>query len=211
MIKKFMAAIFALLAVSLAVVGVWLSFDNMNAEPILLEAPEAARKLTVSVMDALCAGEYGQVSQMLYGQPELGMDQEAADPVGLLFHEAYEKSLSYRVTRDCYATNRGVAMDVQVSGLDITGLTAMLRQKSQQLLEQRVAEAEDISEVYDENNEYREDVVMAVLYDAAEQILAGETASISWDLTLECVYENGQWWIVPEEMLLEVIGCGIGR
>ena len=146
MIKKFMAAIFALLAVSLAVVGVWLSFDNMNAEPILLEAPEAARQLTVSMMDALCAGEYGQVSQMLYGQPELGMDQEAADPVGLLFHEAYEESLSYRVTRDCYATNRGVAMDVQVSGLDITGLTAMLRQKSQQLLEQRVAEAEDISE-----------------------------------------------------------------
>ena len=45
MIKKFMAAIFALLAVSLAVVGVWLSFDNMNAEPILLETPEAAQKL----------------------------------------------------------------------------------------------------------------------------------------------------------------------
>lgn len=211
MIKKFMAAIFALLAFGLAGIGIWLSINNTNAEPILLEAPETAENLSVALMEALCAGEYGQVSQMLYGQPELGMDREAADPVGVLFHSAYEDSLSYRVIRECYATNRGVAMDVQVSGLDISSLTAQLRQKSQQLLEQRVAEAGDISEVYDENNEYREDVVMDVLYAAAEEILSGQTSQISWDVTLECVYENGQWWIVPEDTLLQIISCGIGR
>lgn len=211
MIRKLFAAVFALLALCAAGAGIWLSIENMDAEPILLEVPEAARSQALAMMDSLCAGEYDAVSRVLYGQPELGMDREAADPVGLLFHEAYEASLAYELTRDCYATNSGVALDVKVAALDIDSLTAALRQKSQQLLEQRVAAATDTSEVYDENNEYREDVVMEVLYDAAEQVLAGEKPTVSWDVTLECVYENGQWWIVPEDTLLEIIGCGIGQ
>lgn len=211
MMKKILAVFFALLTIAAGCAGIYLAVSNLDAEPILLEAPEAARSQALAMMDSLCAGEYAEVSRVLYGQPELGMDREAADPVGLLFHEAYEASMAYELTRDCYATNSGVALDVKVTALDIDSLTAALRQKSQQLLEQRVAAATDTSEVYDENNEYREDVVMEVLYDAAEQVLAGEKPAVSWDVTLECVYENGQWWIVPEDTLLEVIGCGIGQ
>lgn len=210
MVRKIFAAFFALLAIGTAAAGICLSLKNTDAEPILLEVPEAAENRALSMMDALCRGDYAAVSGALYGQPELGMDREAADPVGALFHAAYEESLVYEQVRPCYATNSGVAMDVRVTALDISSLTAALRQRSQQLLEQRVAEAGDISQVYDENGEYREDVVMEVLYDAAEQVLAGG-ASVTKEVTLECVYENGQWWIVPEDTLLEIIGCGIGQ
>ena len=211
MIRKLFAALFALLAIAAAAAGVALSLENIDATPILLEVPEAAREQALAMMDALCQGDYTTVSQMLYGQPELGMDREATDPVGVLFHDAYEESIAYELVRDCYATDNGVAMDVQVSALDIESLTAALRQQSQQLLELRVEEATEISEVYNEDGEYREDVVMEVLYDAAEQVLKRNAVTVKKEVTLECVFENGQWWIVPEDTLLEIIGCGIDQ
>lgn len=211
MLRKIFAAIFLLLAIGTAVAGIYLSLENIDAEPILLEVPEAAENRVLSMMDALCQGDYATVRDCLRGQPELGMDREAADPVGVLFHDAYEESLTCELIRECYATSSGVALDVQVTALDISSLTAALRQQSQQLLAQRVEAAEDISEVYDESGNYREDVVMEVLYNAAEQLLEGNVTTVTKDVTLECIYENGQWWIVPEDTLLEIIGCGIGK
>lgn len=211
MLRKIFAVLFVLLALGTAAAGIYLGMKNINAEPILLEVPEAAEDRAMAMMDALCRGDYAAVSVALYGQPELGMDRDAADPVGVLFHDAYEKSLAYRQVRECYATGSGVAMDVQVTALDIRSLTGALRQQSQALLAQRVEAAADISEVYDESGNYREDVVMEVLYTAAEQLLEGNVASVTKDVTLECVFENGQWWIVPEDTLLEIIGCGISQ
>ena len=74
---------------------------------------------------------------------------------------------------------------------------------------QRVAEAEDPGEVYDENNDYREDLVMEVLQTAAREALQSDAREISWEITLNLVYENGQWWIMPEQTLLEAISGGI--
>ena len=82
-------------------------------------------------------------------------------------------------------------------------------QRAQALLEQRIAQAEDTDEIYDANNEYREDFVMDALYDAAREALAQDAVYISWDLTLNLIYENGQWWIMPEQALLKALSGGI--
>jgi len=211
MMRKIFAAFFALLAIGAGALGIYLAMTNMNAAPTLLEAPEAARQRAISLMDNLREGNYPAAATMLYGQPELGLDRKPEDPVGLAFYECYQESLDYQLLGDCYATDSGVALDVQVATLDIDAMMPQLRLKSQEMLEKRVAEAADTSEVYDENGEYLESFVMDAFHAAVWELLEKGSKTRTVELTLECVYDNGQWWIVPAEKLLEIMGCGIGQ
>jgi hypothetical protein len=211
MIRKIFAALTVLLAFCVGGAGIWLAFSNVDAEPVLLEAPEAARNQAVGMMDAVCSADYAAAARVLYGQPDLGMDRLPEDVVARMFYEAYTQSLEYTVVRDCYATSGGVALDVRVTARNIDAMLPKLRQQAEALLAQRVQDAEDVSQIYDENGEYRQTLVEEVLHTAAATVLQQENSTRSIDLTLECVFENGQWWILPSDTLLDVIGCRLGQ
>ena len=206
MVRKIIGALFVLLALGLGAAGTQLALTNLEADPILLEVPEEARAQALDLLDAMCSGDYAAVSQRLYGQPDLGMNRKPADDVGELFFDAYAKSLRYELIRDCYATADGVALDVRITALDIGAVLPLLRQQAQDLLEQRVEEAEDVSQVYNENGEYLESLVEEVLRTSAAQVLQ-RGSDVSTELTLECVFKDGQWWILPGDTLLDIIGC----
>jgi hypothetical protein len=205
----FFSGIFGLLGLAITVGCLWLAMSNQDAGPVLKEQPQAARNQVVTMLDALCAGEYETVSACLYGNPGLGMDREAQDEVGRLFWDALADSFQYEIRGDFHATDSGVAMDIMISAMDIDSVTVNLRQRAQTLLEERIAEAEDTSEIYDESNEFREDFVMGALLDAAQDALAEDAKTVSWEITLNLVYEDGQWWIMPEPALLQAISGGI--
>lgn len=206
--KKF-AALFAVLALAVSSAGLYISFRYMDADPRLIGEPTAARQRVESVIDAICQADYPLVSSQLYGCPELGLGREAADEVGRLIWQAFQESQSYELMGSCYATDSGVAQNVRLTCLDMSSITGSLRERSRALLEQRVEQAEDLSEVYDENYEYREDVVMDVLYDAAVQALEDNPTMMTMELTLNLVHEKGQWWVVLDSALLEAISGGI--
>lgn len=206
MIRKIIAALLVLLSLGIGCTGAWLALTNLEAEPVLLEVPQAARTQALDLLDALCQGDYTAVSRNLYGQPDLGMDRKPADDVGKLVFAAYARSLRYELVRDCYATPEGVALDVCITALDVNAALLQLRQQAQALLQQRVAEAEDVSQVYDENGEYLESLVKEVLRTSASQVLK-EGSAVRKQLTLECVFRDGQWWILPGDALLDIIGC----
>ena len=207
--KVLLVFVFAAAAVLSAAAGFYLSFENMEAKPVLVEQPESAEQRVETLMNAVCDSDYATVSSLLYGTPELGMDRDAADAVGVLFWEALEESRSSRLTGACYATDLGLAWDAELTCLDLASVTANLRQRAQTLLEQRIAEAEDTSEVYDENNESREEFVLDVLYNAARQALNEDAQMKTYTFTLNLVYANGEWWIMPEAPLMEAISGGV--
>lgn len=209
MIHRTLSYLFAVLAALAAVAGIYCSISSMDAEPVMVKEPSAARERVVALMDAVCAGDYKTVSDQLYGTPDLGLDREAADAVGVLLWNALEDSRSYAIVSDCYATNTGVAWDIRLTCLDLSSVTANLRERSQALLEQRVKEAVDISEIYNENNEYREEFVMDVLYDAAVDALAEDADQTTYSFTLNLVYADGEWWVTPDAPLLQAISGGI--
>lgn len=206
MIRKTIAALLVLLSLGIGCTGVWLALTNLGAEPVLLEVPQEAKVQAMDLLDALCKADYTAVSRCLYGQPDLGMDRQPADDVGRMFFEAYAQSLRYELVRDCYATSEGVALDVCITALDVDAALQQLRQQAQELLQQRVAEAEDVSQVYDESGEYLESLVEAVLRASASQVLQ-EGSTVRTQLTLECVFRDGKWWILPSDALLDIIGC----
>lgn len=208
-ITKLFAALFALAGLALGCFTGWLGFTYRNAEPVLLEQPEAASQTAQKLLDSVCAGDYTAAQALLYGTPELGVDRDAADHVGQVLWDAFVGSLSYEFMDEYYATDSGLARDIRITGLDMSSVTASLRERAQALLKERVENATDVSQIYDENNEYREDFAMEVLCDAMEQAMAEDARYISWDVTLNLVYRDGQWWIMPDDALLEAISGGI--
>lgn len=203
------SSLFGLMGTILAVGTVCISLWARNAEPVLLSAPKAAVERLETVLDAVCRGDYETAGSLIQGNPDLGVDRQPTDAVGVLLWDAFADSMAYSMKGTCYATDSGVAQDVEFTSLNISAVTGALGQEAQTLLAQRVECAEGPEQVYDENGEYRADFAMEVLLDAAEQILLKEPEYTTQTVTLHLVYEQGQWWVVPDAALLAAISGGI--
>ena len=204
---KFFAAVFALLGVCAAVFAVYLGFANQNALPMLLEKNDQARTQVVSMMDSLCQGDFESASGCMLGQPLLGVDREPAEALGKLYWDAYLESISYELEGDCYPTEKGLAQKVKITCLNLKSATDGLHDATVKLLEQRVEMAEDLDLVYDENDQYRQEFLMDAVYDSAAALLdAAEMKTL--ELTLNLSYQDGQWWVVADNGLLDVISGG---
>lgn len=213
MVKKvicgIVSALLALVAIGAVVFTVRTGMNSVETEPVLVAPPEEAEQQVVAMMDTLCTGDVGQISQYLWGNPSLGVDREAADEAGRLIWEAYCGSLSYELVGECFVTEAGLGQKVKLTSLDMTSVTSVLKERSQALLEARVAEAKDTDEIYDENYEYREDFVMEVLRDAVVEALEEDARQKTVELTLNLSYQNEQWWIMADDALMDAISGGV--
>lgn len=199
----------AAIGLSAAAAAIFLSTTFVNTKPMLLTPPDVARSKVIMLMNAVVEGNYEEASQTIYGTPDLGVDRQASDEVGIMIWEAFEGSVTYELQGDCYTTEQGLAQDLSITCMDVTSVTTNLKERSQKLLEQRVTEAEDISDVYDENNEYREEFVMEVLHDAVRDALEEDVKTMTVHLTVNLSYQEGKWWVVADEALYNAISGGI--
>jgi len=204
---KIFAAIFAVLAICAALLTAYLGFAYRDAAPILLEKNYLAQSQAVAMMNALCKGDFDGASQRMLGQPQLGLDREPADEVGKLLWDAYVESFSYELDGDCYSTSSGLAQKVKLTCLDLDSATAGLHEATVKLLEERVENAEDFDLVYDENDQYRGDFLMAAVRDSAAALLKN-AGTKTIELTLTLSYQDGQWWVVADQALLGAISGG---
>lgn len=204
---KFFAGVFAVLAICAALLTVYLGFAYKDANPMLLEKNYLAQSQAVAMMNSLCKGDFDSAGQRMLGQPRLGVDREPADDVGKLLWETYVDSFSYELDGDCYTTDSGLAQKVKLTCLDLDSATDGLHEATVKLLEERVENAEDYDLIYDENDQYRQEFLMAAVYDAAEALL--ENAEMkTLELTLNLSYQDGQWWVVADNALLDVLSGG---
>lgn len=208
-VKYFFSFLLATIGLAAAAAAIYLSAEYVNAKPMLLTPPDEARSKVVMLMNAVSEGDYEEASQSIYGTPDLGVGREAADEVGVLIWEAFEGSITYELLGECYTTDQGLAQDVSITCMDVTSVTVNLRARAQTMLEQRVDEAADVSEIYDDNNEYREDFVMAVLRDAVVDALEEDAREMTVELTVNLSYQDGKWWVLADEALLDAISGGI--
>lgn len=208
-LKKWMAAVFALVGIGAAAGAVCLSLTFMNEQPLLLTSPNLAKSQAAAMMNAVCEGDYEKASEYILGNPDLGVSREPADKAGAIIWDSFTGSLSYEMVGPCTTTDDGLSQQIQLTGLDLRSVTADLKTRSQALLEERVASAEDTSEIYDADNEYREEFVMDVLYEAVAQAIEEDAAMKTTTLTLNLTYQNGRWWVVADNALLDAISGGI--
>lgn len=208
-IAKIIGIVFVLAGLVAAGFAVKVTKNNLDSIPVLLAPVEEAEAQAQALMDAVAKGDYAAAEKLILGSPKLGVDRDPTDAVGVLIWEAFVESYSYELVGDCYATDSGVAQNVKVSFLDISSVTKNLRERSQVLLEARVAEAEDVSEIYDENNDYKEAFVMDVLKDAVTDALNEDALMTGAEFTMNLVYRDGNWVVVSDGALMAAISGNV--
>lgn len=208
-IARFFGLIFIMAGIVVAGFAVETTRNNLNSIPVLLAPVEEAEKRARELMDAVAQGDYATAEALILGNPKLGVDRNPSDAAGVMIWKAFVDSYQYEMVGDSFATDSGIAQKVKVSYLDIGSVTANLRQRSQTLLEERVAQAVDMDEIYDENNDYRESFVMAVLQDAVEDALNEDAKMTGTEFTLNLVYRDGRWVVASDSALMAAISGGI--
>ena len=204
-IAKFFGLVFILAGVAVAGFTVETAKNNLDSIPVLLSPVEEAEAQAEALMEAVAKGDYNTAGTLILGNPKLGVDRDPADTAGIMIWDAFVESYSYEMVGESYATDSGIAQNVKVSYLKISSVTKNLRERSQTLLEERVAQAEDVDEIYDENNDYKESFVMEVLKDAVEDALAEDAEMTGTEFTINLVYRDGNWVIVSDSALLAAI------
>ena len=210
MVKKTtVSTILACAGIAFAVLGIVLALSCYQSAPVMMKQPAQAKDTVNGFMSSVCDGDFAGAAQMIQGIPDLGVLEESSDPVGVIIWEAYWESARFELIGDCYATDTGVAQTVSFTRLDVSSMTEHLREHSMAILQERVAQAADPSEIYDENNEYREDLVMSILEEAAQQIIREDSVMVTTELTVNLCYEDGQWMVAADKELMDQLffGC----
>lgn len=204
-ISKYLSIIFAALAAVL-IAATAIGYACFHRSPPMIQTQvEEAEARTELLMDAICQGDYSAAAESLYGNPELQWDQEAASDLGALLWPAYCGSMSYEFAGPCYATGSGIFRDVTVTVLDIPALRPKIQGRFLQLMNPYLAEAQYGSEAFDENGALRPEFAADMLRRAVEQALLEHNDSASYQITLELVFRDGQWWVVPNRSLTDIV------
>ncbi len=208
-ISRFFSGFFLFLAIGLMITALFVAMYFPGSKPTLVSPPQEAQNRVIAAMDAICQGDYASAEPYLLGQPSLGADRQPEDAAGQLIWRDFLRSLSYELSGECYATDTGVAQDISLTYLDISSVTANLAQRSERLLTQLQQEATHTSQVYDDNGDYRQDVVQRVLQAAVLEALNADAKNTTVTFTLQLVYRDGQWYIVPNSDFIHALSGGI--
>ena len=206
--KNVSAWIFGSLAGVLALAALVLCLTAREAEPRLLGSAPEAEAQAQTMMEKLCTGDFAGASGCILGTPSLLSEASQLEPAAALIWDAFVSSLDCAPQTGCYATVTGLARDDTLTSQDIPTLTEQLKTYAPMVLDSRLETAEDMDEVYDENHAYREEFTQSVLEEAAREVVAAGTPNTR-TVTVNLTYQDGSWWVLPDEGLLKAISGGI--
>ena len=204
-IARFFAVIFGVLGCVLLLGSILLCLFSLKAPVRVLELPQEAVEVSERFAQALDGGDLKAAAQLVYGQPDLGAEGTPADPETAAVWNAYLDSMAFGYTGACQASGQDLARKGTVTMLDVSSVLEKLPERTQALVNQKIASAQDLSEVYDEAGHFREELVEAILQEALQQALSQEAKTVSREVTVKLIKRDGQWWVVPDQALLQAL------
>lgn len=176
---------------------------GINSSPALRVNPADLTEAAEQVIGQIVSGDYETLSSLLYGAPNLGTPP-AEGPEAMIW-KAFHDSIQYEIPENAYVLDAGAAMDLDVTCLDLSALTASLQQTAPKQMAEKANALGDDSLIYDASHNYREDFLRAVMEEAAAQVLAGQPQTVEQVLTLQFVRADGRWQVVPTGELLQFL------
>lgn len=202
---KKLSRLFAVIAALLILATILGYVSFHKAPPVIGISLEKAESSTQLLMEAICRGDYATAGEIFYGKPELQWDRDGATQLGDQLWQAYSSTMSWEFSGDCYTTGSGIFRDVTVKVLDIPALGPKIQQRFELLMEPHLTDARYDSEAFDENGVLRQDFAAEMLRQAAEQILRETPAFVTHQISLQLVFHEGQWWVMPEDSVVDLV------
>lgn len=204
-VARFFAYVFASLGLLLLIGSMGFFLWNRNAQVQILELPQEAVACCDAFVQALNDGDLDAAAQRMYGQPDLGVDGVPENPESALLWEAFRKSITVELDGTWELEQNTLVRKGRITNLDTSAVMKKLPEYVRSLLDLRIASAESLAEIYDEQNEFREDLVTEILQEALQQALAQDGKTVTSELTLKLVNRDGCWWVVPHQNLLQIL------
>ena len=172
---------------------------------VIRELPQEAVEISETFAQALNEGDLAAAARYIYGQPNLGVEGAPEDPETKVVWNAFAESLSFAYTGKCQVLEAGLARTASVTALDVAGVMEKLPERAQTLVNQKIASAENITEVYDESGSFREELVGEILQQALQQSLGQDAQTLTREVTVKLIHRDGKWWVVPDQALLQIL------
>lgn len=208
-IARFFAVIFGIVGLVLMLGTTVLCLTSLDAQAALKEVPREAQVCAQELVDAIGSGDLTVAAAKLYGQPDFGAAGTPGDAAAGAVWAAFLDSVSCEFSGNYYATDSGIARKVTVTALNIPSVMENVSSRASALLTQRVNAATEMSELYDENNDFRADLVAEVMAQALDQAMAEDAKTFTREVTLNLTCQDGQWWVVPDGALMQVLSGGL--
>ena len=190
------------LLIGLLVLAILIS--GLKQPPRLLVDDAVFHSEAEALMASLRAGDYEKARGLLSGTPDLGQPPRPDTPEGLLW-QAYTDSIRYECAPHCECTGSQVTLEMTLQCLDISSVTDELQQTAQTLLQERAAQLQDESLIYDGEHNYLDSFLTPILMDAAAQALEENGRPMERKLELVFTRQDGTWKIVPTQELQQLL------
>lgn len=206
-IARVFAVIFAVFGVLLMIGSAAICFAALDA-PVRAEVPEAAKVCAEEVVQLLCEGDLHKVSEKLYGRPDLGVEEALTGEAAAAW-EIFRSGISCELTSDYYVSGSSFAVDAVITVPKIESITDSVTGHAKALLEERIAAAEKMAELYDENNEFRRELIDEIMAQAVEMAFAEAPETLTFETTFGFAYQGKQWHVVPDGNLMRALQGGL--
>ena len=204
-IARFFGAIFGILGILVMLGSVVICFASLNSSVKILEYPQEAAECSDAFQEALCAGDYAALEKLLYGAPQLGGTGTPADPITAKLWEACRSRISFSYTGSLYLLDSQLARDGKLSMPDTRQLLEDLRETVPALLSQKALGAEDPAALQTADGAYRPEIVDQAIQEALDRLLSEELPLKTQPVTLQLVFRQDRWWVLPEDGFLAAI------
>ena len=207
-IARVFAVIFGILGLILMIGTTVLCFGALEA-PVVAQVPEAVKDCAEEVVELLQAGDLDKVGSKLYGRPNLGADNALAGESAAVW-EIFRNGISCELVSDYYVSGSSFAVDAVIHVPDISSITDTVTDHARMLLDERIAAAEKMAELYEENGEFRQNVIDEVMNQAVELAFAEEPEMLTFDTTFGFAYQGKLWYMVPDGRFMQALSGGLG-
>lgn len=204
-IARFFAFIFACAGMVLLIGSMAFFLWNRNAEVRILELPQEAVALSDAFAQELNEGDLEAAAQLMYGQPDLGVGTVPENPETALLWEAFRDSIAVELKEEWTVEQGNLVRTCSITTMDVSVVVGNLQERVQSALDQRIVSAQNLAEIYDEQNNYREELTEQVIQEALQQVMTQDAESMTRDVTIKLVNRDGRWWIVPHQNLLQIL------
>ena len=208
-IAKFFAGIFGAIGTVLLVGSIGLCLFSLNAPVRMEKVPAEAVECADVLAAAIAQKDFDALEDCLYGQPELGLSGEPEDELVKMVWDLVQLNLEFAWQGDCYLRDAVLCRDAQVRYFDAASVTENLQTRAHALLTLQVEAATDMEQLYDEDGEFRKDLVDQVLKAALTQGCMEDVKAVTANVTVELIHRDGQWWAVPDTALLTALSGGL--
>ena len=206
-IVRVLAVLLALVALAAASLSVYI-VARWHGRPVeLVDIPAEAQRNVQALFQAVEQGDYAAAEALIFGQPALGVTCESEDMLSAMVWDAYQKSLKFEPVGAFYATDTGLAIAYKVTRLDFAGIMDRLPERVAQLMQERIDKAEYMEELYDSDHEFRSEIVRACVEKAVGDALQEDASYIQTEFTVELIFQDGVWWIVGNEGLIDALSA----